>query len=58
LGELGRLVGERDGLLLLQNIRPPRNLSPQETAAYLPCAKLIYRDDEGLLYQLRPCAPN
>lgn len=54
--ELGQLLGARDGLLLLQNIRVPRLLSPEQAATYLPCAKVLYHDDEGLLYDLRPCA--
>jgi hypothetical protein len=53
---LGSLVGARDGVLVLQNNDSRRVLGPAQVAKLLPCAAELYRDADGVLFDLRPCA--
>jgi hypothetical protein len=63
LEEMGRIVGERRGRLVLINpqifgvpIRIPRILSPAEVETYLPCALIVDMPADGFIYDLAPCA--
>lgn len=56
LVELGRLVGERHGILLVQRVESPRLTRPSDVARLLPCATTLYDDDRNLIYDLTPCA--
>jgi hypothetical protein len=57
LRELGRLVGARGGLLLLQRVESPRLTRPSDVARVLPCAHVVDENGSALLYDLAPCAP-
>ncbi len=54
--ELGRLVGEKHGLLVVQHVESPRLTRPSDVARLLPCAATVYDDDHNLIYDLTPCA--
>jgi hypothetical protein len=57
LAEMGRLVGERNGVLLILRTPLPTLTRPDEVARILPCAAVTYEDDLALVYDLTPCAP-
>lgn len=53
---LGRAVGARGGVLLIQRIESPRLTRPSDVERLLPCASIRYEDAQALLYDLTPCA--
>jgi hypothetical protein len=63
LAEMGRLVGELGGVLVLEDPRVfgipvdnPRVLNPLEVTEHLPCAQILVETFEGFIYDLTPCA--
>ena len=54
--EMGRLVGRRNGILVVLRTDSLRALRTGDIVQWLPCASLVVEQANGQIYDLRPCS--